>query len=115
LFKWDRRRLETEAAPWLEPDESIRSAAFAARAPLGFRAGGRVLVATDRHLYVFRRAFLPTRLLSGQDEKLDIQETRMTFSWPFLRVGRTRYGATSFLSGYDLRALAQFGQQRQAA
>ena len=115
MFRWDRRRLEAEAAPWLEPGEAIRKAAFTAKAPYFFRGGGRVLVATDRHLYLFRRAFLPTRLVSSLDEKQDIQQIRMTFSWPYLKVDGIRYAATSFVSGYDLYVLAKFGQERRAA
>jgi len=113
-------RIARSARKYMEPGEEVRVAVWAQNTPkrspslhgwwLIYKMHGFVtLVATDAHIYVFRRGFFQTTRLRELEERLpiagtDISLNRLTGA---LTVGQRRFGISALVAQGDARRLVQ--------
>jgi hypothetical protein len=115
----DRHRIEKAAAPWLEPGETVRRAIFARTVPrfahVVLPGHLRILLATDRHIYVMRRGIREVHLISDVMEKLDIRAVRVSFRRLSLRIEADQYWTTTPFGIRDARRLVKFVLEKQVS
>jgi len=118
-------RIARSAAKYLEPGEKVRVVVWAQNTPqrsaslLGWwliykRYGFVTLVATDFHIYVFKRGFFQSTRLRQLEARLpipgtDISLNRLTGA---LTVGPRRFGIAALVAQGDARRLVELASGR---
>jgi hypothetical protein len=118
-------RIARSAAKYLEPGEKVRVVVWAQNTPqrsaslLGWwliykRYGFVTLVATDVHIYVFKRGFFQSTRLRQLEARLpiagtDISLNRLTGA---LTVGPRRFGISALVAQGDARRLVELASGR---